>query len=82
MTKQHKPLTDFQITETMMKLGGGFVSHLGRLWRLGDDSNRAKLKAAFPEYWASYEVNTVRCPECGKTNILKRHHDGKTSGVP
>ena len=82
MIKQHPPLTDFQITETMMKLGGGFVSHLGRLWRLGDEVNQAKLKDTFLEYWAKYAELTVRCPECGKTDILKCHHDGKTSGVP
>jgi len=47
-------LTDFEITNAMYVYGGSFVSALGTLWRLADDDNRARLKAAFPEYWVEY----------------------------
>ena len=49
----HTP-DDAEITAAMLLYGGSFVSHLGNLWRFADDDNRARLKAAFPEYWAEY----------------------------
>lgn len=54
-------MSDFEITEAMICFGGGFVSGLGRLWRQADTDNRARLKAAFPEYWHQYaELATVK----------------------
>jgi hypothetical protein len=47
-------VTDYDITEAMIVFGGGFVSGLGRLWRVADTINRHALKDAFPAYWASY----------------------------
>ena len=38
----------------MIKYGGGFVHQLGIAFRLADDSNKQKLKGAFPEYWEKY----------------------------
>lgn len=46
--------TDYAINEAMILRGGSFVTQLARLWRLGDDDNRMRLKEAFPEYWAAY----------------------------
>ena len=80
--KQFPALTDFQITETMMDKGGEFVSRLGQLFRYADDNNQAKLKEAFAAYWYRYAAITQRCPECGQTEIVSRHHDGQTGGVP
>ena len=80
--KQFPALTDFQITETMMDKGGEFVSRLGQLFRYADDNNQAKLKEAFAAYWYQYAAITQRCPECGQTEIVNRHHDGQTGGVP
>jgi len=68
--KQFAELTDFQITETMRKKGGGFVSRLGVLWRHADSENQAKLKEAFANYWQQYAAITQRCPECGRTDIM------------
>ena len=82
ITKTFPQLTDFQITETMLKHGGGFVAALAKAYRLADDTNGPKLKAAFPDYWQKYAERTVRCPECGKTTIMHRHHDGDTCGLP
>jgi len=47
-------MTDYQITAAMMTYGGSFVSTLGKLFRMADERNMAKLKAAFPEYWDEY----------------------------
>lgn len=54
------PPTDWEITEAMIQYGGGFVAHLGKLFRLADETNKAKLKAAFPEYWQQYETLAMR----------------------
>ena len=72
--KQFPALSDFQITETMIEKGGGFVSRLGQLFRYADDSNRAILKEAFVDYWETYADATARCPECGRTEIVKCEH--------
>jgi len=45
---------DYAITEAMITYGGSFNAGLGRLFRVADDVNQAKLKAAFPEYWITY----------------------------
>lgn len=47
--------TDDEITETMVRFGGGFVAHLGRLFRFADPANQQRLKRAFPEYWQRYD---------------------------
>lgn len=45
---------DWATTEAMIRMGGGFVSKLGELYRQGDGSNQAKLRAAFPKYFEEY----------------------------
>ena len=80
--KQFPALTDFEITRTMMDKGGGFVSRLGQLFRYADDTNKAILREAFAGYWDAYADATARCPECGRTEIINRHHDGQMGGVP
>jgi hypothetical protein len=52
-SKQTGP-TDYEVTEAMIVYGGSFVSALGKLFRLADSDNEARLKAAFPEYWQRY----------------------------
>lgn len=52
--------TAYDITEAMIRYGGGFVSGLGRLYRQADASNQAKLVAAFPEYFAEYRDLAAR----------------------
>lgn len=81
-TKQFPPLTDHQIAHTMKKYGGGFVRAIAEAWFQGDDTNRPRVRAAFPEYFEKYAAMTVRCPECGGTDIGRGHHDGTTCGVP
>ena len=83
--KQFPALTDFEITRTMMKYGGGFVSRLGVLFRYADDNNQAKLKLTFADLWCQYAVMTARCPECGSTEfhrVHRQHLEGQAGGVP
>lgn len=47
-------ITDDDITDAMITYGGSFVVALGWAFRRADIVNRARLKAAFPEYWAEY----------------------------
>lgn len=54
-----EPITDAHVTRAMVVYGGSFVSALGKLWPLADDNNRARLKAAFPEYWEQYHKLAV-----------------------
>ena len=47
---------DYAITEAMITYGGSFIASLGRLFRLADDVNQARLKVAFPGYWREYRA--------------------------
>jgi hypothetical protein len=54
-------LTDWDVTETMIRHGGSFVRQLGQLFRQADVDNQQRLKTAFPEYWKKYsEIAHVR----------------------
>lgn len=83
-TKQLQEPSDFQITEMMIKHGGGFVSKLGMLFRIADDDNKEILKNAFNGYWKKYSgiAESSRCPECGSIDVIRKYHDGLTGGVP
>ena len=48
-------MTDEQIVAAMVSLGGSFVQRLGLLYGWADAENRARIKAAWPEYWREYE---------------------------
>ena len=45
---------DCQVLEAMRKYGGGFMKALSEAGSRADSVNLAKIKAAFPEYWAEY----------------------------
>ena len=38
----------------MIQFGGGFVEQLARLYHRADADNRARIQAAWPEYWQRY----------------------------
>ena len=38
----------------MLQFGGGFVVQLARLYQSADANNRARIQAAWPEYWQRY----------------------------
>jgi hypothetical protein len=54
MPRTTEPEDPWYTTEAMIRLGGGFVNLLGQLYRHGDPANQARLRAAFPEYFARY----------------------------
>lgn len=47
--------SDFATVNAMIQFGGSFVRALAQACRLADTENLARIKAAFPEYWAKYE---------------------------
>lgn len=51
--EEHDEMID--VTEAMLKWGGGFVKALAQAMRIADDDNLKKLKDAFPEYWKQYK---------------------------
>ena len=53
-------LSDDEILTAMEILGGSFVAALAKAWRRADEGNQAKLRAAFPEYWAHYAELAAR----------------------
>ena len=48
--------TDRNTIAAMIAFGGSFVRHLGEAARYADSENIARLKTAWPEYWARYET--------------------------
>jgi len=46
---------DYEILEAMSTYGGSFVKSLAQTARFADSENYAKLKAAFPDIWDSYQ---------------------------
>ena len=46
--------TEYDVTEAMVKYGGGFVRQLAILIRLADADNKRRLVEAFPEYLEQY----------------------------
>jgi hypothetical protein len=46
---------DWEVIQTMKEFGGSFVRALAEAFLCADSNNVARLKAAFPDYWAQYE---------------------------
>ena len=52
----------FQVARAMIKYGGGFVKPLGQALLRADPNNAARIKQAFPEYWAKYtDLANFKC---------------------
>jgi len=54
---------DIDVLEAMKVYGGGFVKALAELGFRADAANLARLKAAWPEYWAEYTKIAARMEE-------------------
>ena len=52
--------SDYEITEAMIRYGGGFVQGLGKLYRLADAQNQAKLRETFAHYFVQYQRLALR----------------------
>ena len=55
--------TDLKVADAMMLYGGSFVQALATAWRHADESNAAKIEAAFPEYIEKYRLIALGMPE-------------------
>lgn len=53
-------MTSYDVTEAMLKYGGGFVRQLALLLRQADEDNTRRLVAAFPEYLDTYRERARR----------------------
>jgi hypothetical protein len=49
MDKPSEDVTDFEMMAAMQAYGGGFFSVIARAWMVGDEQNRAKILATWPE---------------------------------
>lgn len=47
-------VTDYAVVHAMKHFGGGFVQTLAALCDRADPDNLARIKAAWPDYWAEY----------------------------
>ena len=72
--------TDHQITSAMILYGGSFVRTLGELWSRGDPVNRARVQAAFPDYWAEY-ADMVRIASARIARERDERQKGDDDGV-
>jgi len=64
-------MTEYDVTEAMLKYGGSFVQQLARLIRLADADNKRRLVDAFPEYLAEYRVLAARTAASEARSLLK-----------
>ncbi len=54
MTEEHINDESFKVAQAMIRLGGGFFSHLGEALVRADRSNTLIIKNAWPEEWKRY----------------------------
>ncbi len=47
-------MSDHQIISAMRRFGGSFARALAEAWSMGDDDNRARIKATWPDLWEEY----------------------------
>jgi hypothetical protein len=62
-------MTEYDVTEAMLRYGGSFVQQLARLIRMADADNKRRLVEAFPEYLEQYRElarNAVVAPQSDK----------------
>lgn len=55
-----------QVIGAMLRYGGSFVKALATAWQLADDSNAAKIEAAFPDYIEKYRRIAAERPTAGE----------------
>jgi hypothetical protein len=54
-------VSDYEIADAMIRLGGAFMKRLGAAAMHADPVNLAKLRAAFPLEWNEYRDLARRC---------------------
>jgi hypothetical protein len=59
MNEETRPVTEWEVSQAMIRYGGSFVQALGRAFAVADSGNQARLRVAFPELWAEYEAMSL-----------------------
>lgn len=75
-------MSDYEIIDAMVTLGGSFVKALGRCFQTADAINFQKLKDAFPEYWKQYDELAAARPPRGTPNVDQRESYSLHSELP
>jgi hypothetical protein len=47
--------TEYEVIDTMTRLGGSFVQQLARLYSCADEHNQKRIREAFRHEWSTYE---------------------------
>jgi len=47
-------VSDHDVALAMRSMGGSFATRLAECWLFADDQNRARITAAFPDFWQQY----------------------------
>ena len=75
---------EFKVVREMRRRGGSFVQSLAECFQHADMINKARLKAAFPEYWRQYEqIAGIEPPieqpkgTLGKQTTVQEHIENK-----
>jgi hypothetical protein len=65
----------YDVYDAMELYGGGFVKHLGALWRRADRENWLRLMTVFQQYWEEYE----QVVELKKREAAIKANEGNTT---
>ena len=57
-------MTDQDVIDTMLAIGGNFIRHIARAYLAADPVNQARLRAAYAAEWQEYG-NPPRCESHG-----------------
>lgn len=74
------PIDDADVIEAMHLYGGSFVRTLAELYDRGDEDNRARIKATWPEYFEEYADLARR--QARREAREKHEDDGQEYGHP
>jgi hypothetical protein len=59
-------MEDFDVVSAMIEYGGSFVRKLGAAALVADPENLDKIKATWPDYWATYARTAKQLSEVEK----------------
>jgi len=59
-------MEDFDVVSAMIEYGGSFVRKLGAAALVADPENLDKIKATWPDYWATYALTAKQLSEVEK----------------
>ena len=71
-------MKDFDVARTMIEYGGSFVRKLGAAALVADQDNLAKIKNAWPDYWAQYGRMAKQISEVERQASAKQTNNNNT----